>query len=110
MHKPSHERLEPRRLLAAAVANDVLTITGTDGDDVISVTVDGPSFVVDINGEETSFGKLGLAGIRINAGDGNDNVSLGFGVNLDAVIHGGDGDDTLHGGGGARDVRGLASA
>ena len=40
------EALERRRLLAAELAGGVLTVTGTDADDVIVLTHDGADFTV----------------------------------------------------------------
>ena len=101
---------------------EITILKGTDGEDIINVTVDGPSIsYVDagagddyIEGSDQNDILLGGAGddqIDGNAGDdwlnggpGNDIVSGGSGYDLivggddDDLLEGGDDEDTIHGG------------
>ena len=51
-----------------------------------------------------------ITSIAVNAGAGDDKVSIGSGVSLPATINGGDGNDTLSGGAGADTIDGGAGA
>jgi Ca2+-binding RTX toxin-like protein len=122
------ENLEQRALLSAAVAGGVLTVTGTDGDDIISVKAAKDSsgaaiLVVTENvkpaeGEEwgaptvSTFLQADVSSIVVNAGAGNDVVTIGgrrgAAVSTPATLNGGDGNDLLTGGGGADQINGEA--
>jgi Ca2+-binding RTX toxin-like protein len=122
------------------IANGVLTILGTSGNDTITVrqtaatapivplasTPGGadfvpviglpPRFIVTIDGATTTLSTAGITSLYVNGEAGNDTIDLGGlshltgappppfliddAVKLDAVIHGGGGDDTLIGGDG----------
>jgi Ca2+-binding RTX toxin-like protein len=91
----------------ASVSNGILNVTGTSGDDSISVIMDstGKNVNVTVNGQSSSFALAGLTGIFVDAGGGNDNVSLirsdgSRGIPLDATVAGGNGNDTIIGGNG----------
>jgi Ca2+-binding RTX toxin-like protein len=91
----------------ASVSSGVLNITGTSGDDSISVILDstGTNVNVTVNGQSSSFPLAGLTGIFVDAGGGDDNVSLirsdgSRGIPLDATVAGGNGNDTIIGGNG----------
>src|SRR5438045_3442052 len=122
------EGLEQRALLSAAVSGGVLTVTGTDGDDIISVKAAKDStgaaiLVVTENvkpaeGEDwgtptvSTFLQSDVTSIVVNAGAGNDNVAIGgrrgTAVSTPATLNGGDGNDVLTGGGGADLINGDA--
>jgi Ca2+-binding RTX toxin-like protein len=92
------ERLEARRLLASVISG-VLTIDGTGGDDVISLTFDsGPNeLVVQVNADpEERFANVGITGGLINGAAGNDSITLGAGI-ANTIVNGDDGNDTLIG-------------
>ena len=123
------EYLESRRLLAATLANGVLTITGGNGNDVIEVDLrDDGRLKVEINNREQSFSysaitrfviqALGgndvvefnqrnpiLKGAEIRAGDGRDTVE---GADARDTIYGGAGNDTLDGRNGSDVIYGEA--
>jgi Ca2+-binding RTX toxin-like protein len=109
------EVLETRRLLAASIdGSGNLIITGSAGDDTITVTLSGVNIVVDIQPEgfNQSFAIAAITGgnIGLNADAGNDLVDIADDVTLPADIRGGAGNDTLRGGGGDDQIRGEDDA
>lgn len=109
------EALEVRRLFAvsASLSSGTLTITGTSGDDVIKAYKKSSDSTVTVySGANVVSGSpfSGVTFIVVNAGDGNDTVTLGStahgtGSDIDsafdvpisapAEIDGGNGNDTL---------------
>jgi hypothetical protein len=96
------------QIAAVTVANDlvrtgknisVLTVDGTDADDVIVVSQSGANLVVTINGTAvgTPTPRKGLYRIVVNAGGGDDEVRINSKLKFSAEIHGEDGDDLLIG-------------
>jgi hemolysin type calcium-binding protein len=95
------ERLEGRLLMAATLRGGTLNLAGTADDDTMTVALNGASIDVTINGEVQSFDAAGLTrGIRANGGAGDDEISIDAGINVNARMTGGKGDDTMVGGGG----------
>jgi Ca2+-binding RTX toxin-like protein len=92
------ETLELRTLLDATVSNGLLTVTGTDNAETISVNPQGAQIIVDIGGAQTPFAAADVAQIHIDARGGNDVVNVN--VNRPATILGGAGNDVLNGGAG----------
>ena len=109
------ECLEQRSLLSCVLAPDgTLTVEGTNRSDVISVgtqtvdpgtpedpTDDTATLVITINASEA--GKCLLTDVKklvINAGNGHDTVTIADDVVVSATINGGNGKDSLKGGGG----------
>jgi uncharacterized protein YkwD len=96
------------------VADGVLTIVGTPGDDAIGITYDGNTYTVTRNAAWNTFAGAGIAAIGIYGDDGNDSITVGpgiMGVYVDAGpgndnVIGGDGNDMLSGGGGKDRVDG----
>ena len=72
------EALEERRMLAAQVVDNVLVVTGTNQSDNINVSLGSgeASFRVRVNGSEENFPLTGVTGIRINAGNGRDEIEI----------------------------------
>src|ERR1700729_4372393 len=110
------EDLEQRRLLAASIIGTTLTVTGTSGNDAISVTLDvsdptAPMYVTDINGTQTSFDPNDFDSLLVN-GDtsltdtGNDTITVDSAILLGATINGDGGNDSITGGGGADQISG----
>jgi Ca2+-binding RTX toxin-like protein len=108
---------------SASVANNTLTVTGTDGDDAISISFvpnDANTVLVDLgNGSTESFDRSTFNAASVFLGRGDDQLrtlSGGsavtdpplnvFGGDGDDVILGGAGNDTLSGGAGRDDLRG----
>lgn len=97
MHAIS-ERLERRLFLSATLAEGVLTIDGTSGDDIIRVSQRGGQFTVREAGVAPFSGLAAEVGeIIVRGGDGNDRIRLNR-VIIPAVIDGGAGDDRIYGG------------
>jgi Ca2+-binding RTX toxin-like protein len=101
------EQLEPRRLLSVSIQDGVLVVTATSGNDRIYLEqVDGG---VCVRGYSDDFADenlnpiMGLRGVRVDAGDGNDLVAVNdYGgarpFDLPVTLVGGAGDDSLQGG------------
>ena len=82
-------------MLSASLVKGVLRISGSSGDDVISVAKSGASIDVTIDGVTQSFKGGAVRKIRAMAGAGNDSVTINPAV--PSSISGGPGDDTLSG-------------
>ena len=96
------ETFESRCLLSASLDGGVLTVTGGDGADRISIGMGRAGVVVRHNDSISSFAAASVQSIVVNAGGGNDGVAV-VTASLDkpATLNGGDGDDRLTGGAGA---------
>ena len=73
------QSLEPRRLLSANGRDPdaILRVAGTEAADVIVVSLDGDDVVATVNGEEAQRKSLdGLRRIFVNAGDGDDTITI----------------------------------
>jgi Ca2+-binding RTX toxin-like protein len=76
----------------------VVTVTGTDGDDAVSITKgDADTFVITI-GDETFTGAA--TGVVTHLSDGNDVVSVSPSVSLNIEVYGGAGADLISAGSG----------
>jgi Ca2+-binding RTX toxin-like protein len=95
--QPFHA-LEPRRLLAASLSSTgLLDVLGAAAAETISVSLSGTNVVVKINNATQTFPLAKVKSLRVNAGAGNDRVTVA--ANLPAAtLNGGDGNDTLTGG------------
>ena len=122
MH-PMIDTLESRKLLAATLADGVLTVEGTARNDVIHVSLssDGETITVRESsggrfrrGEptETEFAAADVESIVVNAGAGNDTITLSgkrrTPLEIPATLNGGEGDDNLFGAAGADSISGDA--
>ena len=103
------ETLEDRRLLSVSLAsNGVLNIEGTRRSDRIELSiyqVVQNNKTVDIlkvvdNGVTKTFNADTVRLINVNGGNGEDLVRLAASVDIDSVIRGGNGKDSLFGGSG----------
>lgn len=96
------EQLETRILFALGFSVDkgTLLISGTDGPDIIAVSLsfDLTQLSVSINSATFSTPAADIKKINILAGSGNDRVTFADGIRITADIHGGDGNDFLSGG------------
>src|SRR4051812_46030158 len=75
------QQLEPRRLLAdtfAVVQDLTLVVTGDGNDNVIIVTPNDTTGMLDatLDGQTLSFDPTQIESIRVDAGAGNDQVSV----------------------------------
>jgi len=88
-----------------AVVDGVLTIGGTDGNDVIKITpkgkpsASGATLQVSINGAKEIF--TGIDSIVVLGNAGNDVIKLAGAIRVPATLDGGEGNDRLKGGKGA---------
>jgi Ca2+-binding RTX toxin-like protein len=103
------EQLEARRLMSVSVQHGILVINGTSGDDRIYLEQESGGVCVrgysDAFADEILNPIMGLRGVRVEAGDGNDSVIVNdFGgslpFDLPVTLIGGAGNDSLQGGGG----------
>ena len=108
------ESLESRLLLSTSwISHGTLTISGTPGNDLISVSLRPRQISVRVHAGKTavrpyrSFRRAMVRRIVINARAGNDYVQL-TNVSLPAFIFGGPGNDTLVGGSGPDTFLGQA--
>lgn len=109
----SVERLESRTLLTATIARGILSIRGTAADDVIEVRrspADASILQVVENGRVTwARAAAAVRHIRIDGGDGNDEIGINQANGVIAVsttIRGGGGNDLLQGGSGFNHIDG----
>src|SRR5687768_5635774 len=97
------ESLENRRLLAANLVDGVLTVTGTEANDVIEIQSrpENNEVKLEFNGDETRYAMSAVTKVVIDGLGGNDFIEFSGrrgGLNVPAVLSGGAGDDTLQGG------------
>ena len=104
------EALHARRLLDAALADAVLTVAGTPGNDVIIVAAN-KRFVnvltVFVNDEPSHFSLTALTAIRIASGDGADKIWIDSSLDpmrYPSTIDAGSGNDSVTSGEGADSV------
>ena len=105
--RPTLEGLEGRTLFAVAPAaavlspNGLLDVTGTRRSEDIHVGLNAGGTQLDVSVNGTLLGSFDLSqvtGIRVDAGNGRDNVVVDAAVNVAATLMGGNGGDTLTGG------------
>ena len=95
------ENLEFRRLLSSSLSGGLLTVTGTSGNDTISLNTSGSNIKVSQTGAaDKSFSAASVQKILVNALAGNDKVTIASTIAKPATINGAAGNDTLTGGGG----------
>jgi hypothetical protein len=100
----------------ASISHGVVSIQGTSGNDVMSLSLSATSLVVNRNGLKEKFLNSSVTAINIMLGAGNDTLAIGSGVIRvfangelgNDKINGGDGNDTLYAGGGKDTVMGNA--
>lgn len=104
------DNLEPRRLLAGFAAvdgNGVLTVNGTPGSDTIKLSYGGEGVLVYLNHHSQQFPTPSVHSIVVEAGAGDDQVSVPDEF-IAVYINGGPGNDSLVGGGGDDTLTGGA--
>ncbi len=96
--------------LPAQIIHKVLTIEGTRAAEVISIRVgDDSSIIVDVGAQEFTFSSSSYKSILINAGRGDDLVSIGSvrrPIFAPALVWGGLGNDTISSGAGNDELHG----
>jgi Ca2+-binding RTX toxin-like protein len=96
---------------AAILRGSTLSVSGTNGDDVINVQLkpaDAATLQVIVNGTTSEFALSQITEIDIAGYKGNDRISVDSAVTVRADLDGGDGNDTLSGGGGQGSLVGQA--
>jgi Ca2+-binding RTX toxin-like protein len=94
------ESIESRTLLSATLNNGLLTVSGTEAADVVTVVDNGAGQIaVNVNGTIDNFQSAQVTTISVSVLGGSDSVSLTGAT--PATINGGAGHDTLIGGDGA---------
>ena len=86
-----------------------LTLQGTSGNDVITISKSGDTISYVLNGVTKTYAASLFNAITIDAGNGNDTVTVGAGIN-GAYVSGGGGKDVLRGGAGKDNLVGGAQA
>src|SRR5437016_4253043 len=107
----SLEHLEPRRLLAAVLQDNLLYVNGTAGDDRITVFLepgDQSILTVAINSRRTSFSLADVLVIYADGRGGDDAIRFdaSAGMGLTAFTNGGGGNDTIFGSLGRNEIAG----
>jgi Ca2+-binding RTX toxin-like protein len=101
------DALESRRMLSVVVNEHVLVIQGTRRADDISVRAHGDTRVdVAVNGVTKNVATASFGRIRINGGNGSDNIYVDVAVRV--LVMGGDGNDYIQGGEGRDTLLGEA--
>ena len=91
------------------VSAGVMTVTGSSGNDSFRIVNNGSgSYQVTFNGGTSVYPTSDVSQIVVNAGDGDDAVTIDTGITLPTTINGGNGNDTLIGGSGADSIQGNA--
>jgi Ca2+-binding RTX toxin-like protein len=101
------EELESRQMLSASLSGGILTVTGTNKADNISVRVKGTNVVVKIGRASQNFARSGVQQMIVYGGNGNDKISVS-GPIPNVVLNGEAGNDNIKGGGGADLITGGA--
>jgi len=91
----------------AHLANNVLTISGTSGNDVTTITQSKSTLNVVRNGIAESFDATQVSRLMIYGVDGNDSIDFS-GTNIPGYVDAGTGDDRVVGGGGNDTLTGGA--
>src|SRR5687767_14161177 len=100
---PVVEAMEARRMLSATVVDGLLVVAGTNGDDVISFSLNatGTKIKVSVNGESDAFRLADVLRISASGKDGHDKIRMSDNngvLEFKARMRGGEGNDSLFGG------------
>jgi hypothetical protein len=92
------ETLETRRMFVT------YQVTGTNGDNAISISINGNSIISAVDGVSDSASDIVNNNIEISGMGGNDIISITETGNNTVVVFGGNGNDTINIGNGANDL------
>src|SRR5262245_25865467 len=98
MSAPFFEPLETRTFMTASLVNGVLTITGSDFDDVIAISQDKTRVRVNEDGQVSAFTASRVKRVVVNALGGGDKIFGRPNLSKPMTADGGAGRDTLVGG------------
>ena len=82
----------------AVLANGLLSIAGTEGNDVVAVSVSEGRVHCLVNGAASSYDAGQVTGVVVEAGAGDDTLTMDASVGVPVTLLGGDGNDSLVGG------------
>jgi Ca2+-binding RTX toxin-like protein len=94
------EPLEGRSLMSASIVNGVLTVTGTDRNDTITISQDTARVRVNEGGRVSAFALASVKRITVHARGGHDTVLGRPNLTKPMAVYGEAGNDTLTGGSG----------
>src|SRR5687768_11449070 len=103
VHQRPMEPLESRRLLAATLADGLLTVAGTANNDTISVYLTpGSTTTISVKhgSNVQTFNRSAVQKITVDTRNGHDRVTIDAAIALPITLRGAGGNDTLTGGGG----------
>jgi Ca2+-binding RTX toxin-like protein len=97
---PVVESLEERRLMSFTLSSGVLTVNGTEADDIITVGKNslGQLALYENNALTAAFDWASVGKIVVNAKGGNDKVTITATTDKPAQVDAGAGNDTVNGG------------
>ena len=94
------EELETRTLLSHVIVGTKLTVTSTNGNDTVTLNLNGSQIRLSDDGKITLIPAASITSIEIDAGNGNDKITGDDAITVPTTILGGPGNDSLRGGGG----------
>ncbi len=94
------EDLEKRIVLSHMLVGGVLTVTGTNGNDNISLNLSGNQVKLSDDGHISIIPLASITSIQIDAGNGNDKIISDDAIKVPTTLMGGPGNDSLRAGGG----------
>lgn len=92
------EPLETRKLMSASLVNGVLTVSGSNLNDVIAVSQDATRVRVNENGVVSAFALSSVNSVVVDGLGGNDQLLGRTNLQKPMTLRGGEGNDTLVGG------------
>ncbi len=98
------EQLENRFVLTHVLIGGVLTVTGTNGNDNISLNLSGNQVKLSDDGHISMIPLASVTSIQIDApGNGNDKIISDDAIKVPTTLMGGPGNDSLRAAGGGDD-------
>jgi cysteine-rich secretory family protein/hemolysin type calcium-binding protein len=97
----------PDMVKFASLAENIVSIEGTSGNDSISITRSGDTIRVQRNANLQTFSLATVGQFNINSGDGNDTIDFS-GIDITTYVNAGTGNDSVQGGGGYDTITGGA--
>ena len=99
-NEPLHlyvEQLSERVMLSGSVElnGSVLRVEGTSDDDQIFVSSESGQVRVTINDFDHGLFQVPSQSVLVSGLEGDDEIRIGYGIGRDAIVIGGDGDDTI---------------
>src|SRR5688572_9083665 len=92
--RPVLEMLESRVLLSSSISNGIVTVTGTNNADQITLSGDGVNVTVDVSGDQQQYAVGDVTRVNVTALDGDDTITLNAGSPV-TQVNAGLGNDTI---------------